>query len=178
MYANDSSTQANQTNSPLLRLPAKLRYKIYAYASDTVIIMNKNNQRRESNSRAVLLAVCRQIHNEATPEMETSRVLRLRDYIDPQDLTDQLGVTRTFELRTIEMHISFLLRLKDQIHTEKTTGKMVGWCDWHKFVNVRGVKLWRDAEDGCYPVVRLKRHEARDVLTTIFYHQKVKVVYP
>jgi hypothetical protein len=71
------STELNQRNSPLLRLPAELRNQIYmfAFCNITVDVRSRyendpiDNQNLIQGHRRVvgLLTTCRQLHHEALP---------------------------------------------------------------------------------------------------------------
>jgi hypothetical protein len=64
------STEKNQNNSPLLRLPAELRIRVYKYAFFGYLKIYEDNatgQRTSTKSSKQLLGTYRQIRIEATP---------------------------------------------------------------------------------------------------------------
>jgi hypothetical protein len=75
--AEDCSTEQNHIDSPLLRLPAELKNKIYAYACDHIEIIYtlKNPPHKDSEycklhmkrDGHTLLSVCRQVRHEVLP---------------------------------------------------------------------------------------------------------------
>ena len=78
LLTDHASTERNQRKSPLLRLPAKLRNKIYIFALDTAAV----NVRWDQHSILTrddlhLPRACRQIHTEVQPFLDTYTILRL-----------------------------------------------------------------------------------------------------
>jgi hypothetical protein len=71
------STAANQRNSPLLRLPAELRNRVYELASRDAMVHIKTledfvSQQETINDSTGVIAlplVCKQIHHEAVPRL-------------------------------------------------------------------------------------------------------------
>lgn len=78
MLTLHASTEANQKNSPLLRLPAELRNKIYVLAAETNIMLIDDGPPcpRFTGILSPLLLSCRQTYNE-TRKYNTRAVLRL-----------------------------------------------------------------------------------------------------
>ena len=66
MVSDTSSAKRNQKDSPLLRLPAELRDKIYAHVFDTLNVdIGSHGKREGGRVHTSLLAACRQTNDEA-----------------------------------------------------------------------------------------------------------------
>ena len=110
-----------------MRLPAELRNKIYAFASDTIIVQIDNRlSHRAVSSRVVLLSVCKQTNSEATCDLQTFDALRLENYIGPFNLCQLLGLDICLKLHTIELHTSFLAEMMAEVYWGRATGEFCG----------------------------------------------------
>ncbi|KAF1928516.1 uncharacterized protein M421DRAFT_4988 [Didymella exigua CBS 183.55] len=82
LHDRDTITEANQTNSPLLRLPAELRYKIYALAAGQNVEFGYNHDDEEFyvvKTPSPFLLLCRQTYNE-TRNDKAQLVLQPSEY--------------------------------------------------------------------------------------------------
>ncbi|KAF3035493.1 hypothetical protein E8E11_002293 [Didymella keratinophila] len=103
-------TLANQVNSPLLRLSAELRDRIYALTSDTVHIHRASHpfDAELTYNGSVLGQVCKQTLSEAAPYIESPGILSLPDDVSSRQFFTLLNKghlkhparIHTFELET------------------------------------------------------------------------------
>jgi hypothetical protein len=169
-----------------------LRDKIYAFASDTIIITKVSDQgvhhrrfeeklcHRVVDSGSMLLSVCKQTNSEATRHLQTSKIIRLDDYIDPLLLYLMLGLGLCFHPHTIELHTSVLARMRAEVYRGRATGEFCGWCDMGDismiYMTVQCVSLRQDPEER--PFGKQDCAEALDILTTIFGNKELEVFFP
>jgi hypothetical protein len=75
-------TQANQNNSPLLRLPGEVRSMIYPYVFDTVIVRPRTTHFDSVDVDISLLLTCRQTYYEARHHASTLRKTYFHIFVD------------------------------------------------------------------------------------------------
>ncbi|KAJ4986230.1 hypothetical protein SVAN01_08277 [Stagonosporopsis vannaccii] len=148
------ASNANQTNSRLLRLPAELRNTIYAYVSDTLIVEASHPKHyRFLRSGRSLLSVCRQTNREAADLIDVVRVLSIhtdRPVMGPkylqQRLLADLSTVQTLELSGLQV----LGEMKRSLKSLQLFGRAYNWADraWvkQKLPNLRCVDI-RPASD-------------------------------
>ncbi|KAF9693890.1 hypothetical protein EKO04_008539 [Ascochyta lentis] len=113
-YRYDAIAKHNQLGSPLLRLPAELRNRIYKFAFDSATVERDLSPRSTQRYRIVpnssrLLLVCRQLRYEAFPFRKGSKYHHLTLRMDGRDLSqlvDLIGQMQCADICCIEMFMS------------------------------------------------------------------------
>lgn len=119
--------QQNQTDSPLLGLPAELRNIIWATVLDTIVLHRVSGRLREHHVVADNLApllTCRQIYHEAWAIYPaTLRLSGNQDHPDIDEVRDIFGKSHCAALKTIEIPENFITRWRNrrQRHLQLTS---------------------------------------------------------
>lgn len=103
------STERNQTESPLLRLPAEIRTAIYAYALGAATIRVVRTTPMELRRDGLHSPrTCRQIYKESQPLVDAMTVLSLvhRDIWSPVDLKHALNRQSHSFTNVQELHLN------------------------------------------------------------------------
>ena len=134
MGLNPYSTQQNQVNSPLLRLPAELRNKIYRLVFDAATLKKdisptSSGRYKVALDSSRLSRVCRQIRFEAAPfqqdYMYHQLSLRMESKHIP-DLVDWVGQTQCAQIVRIEMFLSLAGAIHRMVRRESIQGPYAG----------------------------------------------------
>lgn len=100
------STEANQRNSPLLRLPGEIRNKIYEYTFSGTSVYARNLRPRRKDLRphpSLVLLTCRQIRHEATARFYNFTTFVFEQCEDVCYLVGQVGRRRASIITTIDV---------------------------------------------------------------------------
>ncbi|KAJ4986219.1 hypothetical protein SVAN01_08266 [Stagonosporopsis vannaccii] len=130
MFVDICSTQRNQTASPLLRLPAELRNRIYEFSFDSATL--KRDLSPGSAGRHLvecdnphLVQVCRQIRFETCPFRNDFTYHRLTVRTDSKhiaDLVDCVGQTQCAQIVQIDIFQSLAGALEQMIRYARLQG--------------------------------------------------------
>jgi hypothetical protein len=109
---NRPSTQQNQLDSPLLRLPAELRNRIYKFAftgqSVTVLPDRRTDARKDLGTLALLLTSC-QVHHETACLFWSHTVFDTTLFTAiPSESLALLGVETRSRIQSIKIHGSLV----------------------------------------------------------------------
>lgn len=122
----------NQIHSPLLRLPAELRIKIYAHVNETAIITHDGHweQREAIDSGMHLRKVCTQLRMEARRTTPFAAI-SLRRFVQIKTLVDVLGGEQCAMITAIEFDrptIAELARILDDSENLRRS-RRYDWTD-------------------------------------------------
>ncbi|UPX16782.1 uncharacterized protein EKO05_0007168 [Ascochyta rabiei] len=137
-FKYDAITKQNHLASPLLRLPAELRNRIYELAFDSATVKRDLNPCAAKRYHVVfnsarLLLACRQLRYEAFP-IQSSAVyhhLTLRTHgKDISCLVDSIGQTVCAEIRCIEMFMSLARSIHRKVKQQSSLEPDISaWSD-------------------------------------------------
>jgi hypothetical protein len=116
--------RSNQINSPLLRLPAELRNKVYAYVFESASLhppcpFHHHNERIKELS---ILLACRQLYHETTRFKDTFTNLTVYCTHDPELLLKIIKPEQCAALRSISVsermvfHIYLTSKSKGEVY--------------------------------------------------------------
>ncbi|KAF2127147.1 hypothetical protein P153DRAFT_368483 [Dothidotthia symphoricarpi CBS 119687] len=166
----DRITQASQLNSPLLRLPAELRNKIYEYIFyDTRVSFARQvfflPPRPYYPSHTILLA-CRQIWHESLPTFHRNIVLQFHCLRDLEDiLTDKKYLATYTAVRTIILDVSIAAKL--YLRTIPGKGEFIGTLPSLKHVRItKGRNSLPDLRAALFSTIRF--HFGRRDIEVVF----------
>lgn len=144
----------------MLHLPAELRNKIYAYASDTVRIVSlrgSQSQLQVSHSGTVLNSIYTQTRSEASSFVQSPRVLCIDGFKVVR--LGRMKLTNTTSIRTIQLPMMVAEDLFHLIDLRCRFGMLGGFLAWEDvrrlaglFPGLRYVVIMRD-EAGTEQVV-------------------------
>ncbi|KAJ4347405.1 hypothetical protein N0V95_005454 [Ascochyta clinopodiicola] len=171
----DLITLKNQTDSPLLRLPAELRNSIYTLVCDTVAVAKNVRPPvfRITGSGAALQFTCRQIRSEASLCATDPTTLRMLRYAYPGLIeTKRCGTLHTIEMD--DWSYSMIKYTADRDHA--SAGLRWHWADREMvlatFPSVRRVVLLEGVE-WAYGI----RGAALELLRAVFGKPELEVVF-
>ncbi|KAH6639878.1 hypothetical protein C7974DRAFT_410826 [Boeremia exigua] len=144
----DSITEANQIESPLLRLPAELRNKVYAHVSDTVTVTYSRSLSVKKSGN-VLLSICRQVNQESRAFVDSPRVLSMpsENIVSFMQL-ERLPELNPATLQTIEVrYIQFFCSMRYGVSFTLKSEGVYGWNNVEqvkrKFPNVKRLGIFK-----------------------------------
>ncbi|KAH6639846.1 hypothetical protein C7974DRAFT_470275, partial [Boeremia exigua] len=136
-YDHADITQRNQNNSPLLRLPAELRNRIYEFAFDAATLRRDLSPTSAGRYFVVpdtprLTLVCRQIHFETRPFRGNRTYRRLTVRMEGRhiaDLVDWVGQAQCAQIIQIDMFQSLAGAIRPRVKEASPQGQYNGLWD-------------------------------------------------
>lgn len=133
LFVNKRSTQHNQANSPLLRLPAELRNRIYGFVFDAATMERDLSPTSAGRYRVVLdgsrlLLVCRQTRFEARPFQRDFTYHQLSIRMQGKhmpDLVNWVGQAQCAQLVQINMFLSLASAIRRMVRGATLQGPYV-----------------------------------------------------
>jgi hypothetical protein len=121
------STESNQQDSRLLRLPAEIRNTIYKYTlrDETIRIKLQGTMRpsRSNHSSTALLQTCRQIRYEARSILYSQATFFCGyHHLTPGNL-NSLGAKAIQAIQSLRLSYQLIWFLQDQLHHHQATGR-------------------------------------------------------
>ncbi|KAJ8112143.1 hypothetical protein OPT61_g5423 [Boeremia exigua] len=133
-YEYDAVTQRNQTNSPLLRLPAELRSHIYEFVFESATLKRDLSPTSSGSHRVVLdrptlTLVCRQTRFEMRPLQNDFEYHRLNIRMEGKhlpDLVDWVGPEQCAKIVQLDMFQSLAGAIRRRVRDAALQGPYVG----------------------------------------------------